>query len=63
MNKVEVWMQRQGQSIVEQGQRGLEVRGKLKGYFPIVKQKSLSGKTSTEGKMRCAIGIIKDVIK
>lgn len=63
VNKEEVWTQRPGRSIAEQGQKGIAACRKLKGYCRVVDRSNLSGNPSAEVRMKCAIGLLNDTIK
>lgn len=54
---------RLGRSIAEQAQKVLALCRKLKGYLRVVERDSITGNPSDVNKMRCALGLLSDVIK
>ncbi|KAI0562781.1 hypothetical protein FGB62_53g17 [Gracilaria domingensis] len=61
--RMDVWKARSGRSVAEQGQKGLALCRKLKGCLRIVHAQQTTGNATDDDKMRCAVGLLNNVIK
>ncbi|KAI0558790.1 hypothetical protein FGB62_187g11 [Gracilaria domingensis] len=61
--KIDVWRARLGRSVADQGQKGIALSRKLKGYLRIVEAQRVTGNPTDYDNMRCATGLLNNIIK
>ncbi|KAI0562886.1 hypothetical protein FGB62_50g013 [Gracilaria domingensis] len=60
---MDVWQNRSGRSVAEQGQKGIAVGSKLRGCLRLVEGHKFTGNPTDADKMRCAVVVYNNVIK